>query len=172
MGHCLGKRHGLGFIQRRRGVGIITAGIFALRSENQREKLRWDFVMLSVRLVGVAGYGKRRHILRKGQFGIIGNICKPPFRSHAEHIYTGQCDRVSERCAFCGIDGEGEHIHGVSSFLRGPGKKALTRRCRTRNLSPRDFSMCSSSGGMPETWTSSQYIMMGAASDAQDKTCS
>lgn len=128
--------------------------------------------MLSVRLVGMAGDGKHRHILHKGQFRISRDNCKPPFRSCAEHIYTSQRDAVVERCAFCGIDGEGKHVHGVSSFLRGPGKKALTRRCRARNFSPRDFSMCSSSGGMPETWTSSQYIMTGAASDAQDKTCS
>lgn len=51
--------------------------------------------------------------------------------------------------------------------FRGPRKNALTRCCRARNFSPRDFSMCSSSGGMPETCTSNQYIWIGASSDSQ-----
>ncbi len=171
MVYRLGESSCLRFIEACLVMGIIAAGIFPLGSENQCEKFSGDFIVLPVRLVGMAGDGEFRHIRRKSRLGIRRYFGEPPFRSCAEHIYSGECNAVAERRAFCGIDGKGEHIHGVSSFLRGPGKKALTRRCRARNFSPRDFSMCSSSGGMPETWTSSQYIMTGAASDAQDKPC-
>jgi uncharacterized membrane protein len=47
---------------------------------------------------------------------------------------------------------------GLTPELRfGERKKRPRARCKARNFAPRERSMCSSSGGMPEICTSTQY---------------
>lgn len=79
--------------------------------------------MLFVCIVGMAGDGKLHHIRRESLFRIRCNGGKPPLRPCAEHIYSGERHAVAERRALGGVDGECEHVHGLSSFLRGPGKR-------------------------------------------------
>ena len=127
----LAQRFFLSLLQRGFGLLVVTAGIFAVRTEHAGEECRGYFVMLGIGLVGVPGNGARCHFVRKQGVALRVGAGQPRRSARAQPLHGGADHEIRQRYPFGGADDLGCEAHVTTPVAMAAEKQAGARGPRS-----------------------------------------